>query len=108
MTVIGNVEGRNVVLIDDMIDTAGTLTKAADMLYEQGAKSVQAYCTHGVLSGKAMERIEKSKLDRLVITDTIPQERSTEKITVLSIANLFAEVMQKVHKHESISSHFLE
>ena len=108
MTVIGNVEGRNVVLIDDMIDTAGTLTKAADMLYEQGAKSVQAYCTHGVLSGKAMERIEKSKLDRLVITDTIPQERSTEKITVLSIANLFAEVMQNVHKHESISSHCLE
>jgi ribose-phosphate pyrophosphokinase len=108
MTVIGNVEGRNVVLIDDMIDTAGTLTKAADMLYAQGAKSVQAYCTHGVLSGKAIERIEKSRLDRLVITDTIPQNHNCNKIEVLSIAQLFADVMQKVHKHESISSHFLE
>jgi ribose-phosphate pyrophosphokinase len=108
MTVIGNVEGRNVVLIDDMIDTAGTLTKAADMLYEQGAKSVQAYCTHGVLSGKAIERIENSRLDRLVVTDTIPQKHNTDKIEVLSIAKLFADVMQKVHKHQSISSHFLE
>src|SRR5690606_28788313 len=71
MTVIGNVEGRNVILIDDMIDTAGTLTKAADMLMEQGALSVRAYCTHGVLSGKAMERITNSKLEELVITDTI-------------------------------------
>lgn len=108
MTVIGSVEGRNVVLIDDMIDTAGTLTKAADMLYDQGAKSVQAYCTHGVLSGKAIERIEKSRLDRLVVTDTIPQKHNTDKIEVLSIAELFANVMRKVHNHESISSHFLE
>jgi len=108
MTVIGNVEGRNVVLIDDMIDTAGTLTTAADMLYDQGALSVQAYCTHGVLSGKAIKRIEKSKLDRLVVTDTIPQTHDTQKIEVLSIAGLFSDVMQKVHKHESISSHFLE
>lgn len=108
MTVIGDVEGRNVVLIDDMVDTAGTLTKAADMLMEKGALSVQAYCTHGVLSGKALERIENSKLDRLVITDTIPQERKSDKIEVLSIAELFASVMQKVHHHESISSHFLE
>jgi ribose-phosphate pyrophosphokinase len=108
MTVIGNVEGRNVVLIDDMIDTAGTLTKAADMLMEQGALSVQAYCTHGVLSGKAIERIEKSKLTRLVVTDTIPQDRHSDKIEILSIAELFAKVMQKVHHHESISSHFLE
>ncbi|QNR25674.1 ribose-phosphate pyrophosphokinase [Croceimicrobium hydrocarbonivorans] len=108
MTVIGEVEGRNVVLIDDMVDTAGTLTKAADMLLAKGAKSVQAYCTHGVLSGKAIERIEKSKLSRLVITDTIPQEHKSEKIEVLSIAELFAGVMHKVHHHESISSHFLE
>jgi len=108
MTVIGEVEGRNVVLIDDMVDTAGTLTKAADMLLAKGAKSVQAYCTHGVLSGKAMERIEKSKLSRLVITDTIPQEHKSDKIEVLSIAELFAGVMHKVHHHESISSHFLE
>ena len=79
MTVIGNVEGRNVVLIDDMIDTAGTLTKAADMLMEQGALSVRAYCTHGVLSGKAFERIEKSRLDELVITDTIPHRKPARK-----------------------------
>ena len=108
MTLIGNVEDRNVVLIDDMVDTAGTLTKAADMLYEQGARSVQAYCTHGVLSGKAVERIVNSRLDRLVITDTIPHAHPTDKIQVLSIAELFANVMHKVHEHESISSHFLE
>lgn len=110
MTVIGNVEGRNVVLIDDMIDTAGTITKAADMLMDEGALSVRAYCTHGVLSGKAMERIENSKLTEMVITDTIPQEGRSlpEKIKVLSVAELFAKVMQKVHHHESISSHFLE
>jgi ribose-phosphate pyrophosphokinase len=108
MTLIGNVEDRNVVLIDDMVDTAGTLTKAADMLYEQGARSVQAYCTHGVLSGKAVERIVDSRLDRLVITDTIPHAHPTDKIQVLSIAELFANVMHKVHEHESISSHFLE
>ncbi len=108
MTVIGNVEGRNVVLIDDMIDTAGTLTKAADMLMDQGALSVRAYCTHGVLSGKAMERIEKSRLDELVITDTIPHAKLSNKITVLSVAELFGNVMRKVHEHESISSHFLE
>lgn len=108
MTVIGNVEGRNVILIDDMIDTAGTLTKAADMLMEQGALSVRAYCTHGVLSGKAMERITNSKLEELVITDTIPHDNLPEKIKVISIAELFANVMHKVHHHESISSHFLE
>lgn len=108
MTVIGEVEGRNVVLIDDMVDTAGTLTKAADMLLAKGAKSVQAYCTHGVLSGKAIERIENSKLERLVITDTIPQKHNSPKIEVISTAELFAAVMRKVHHHESISSHFLE
>jgi ribose-phosphate pyrophosphokinase len=108
MTVIGDVEGRNVVLIDDMVDTAGTLTKAADMLMAKGALSVQAYCSHGVLSGQALERIEKSQLTRLVITDTIPQLRECSKIEVLPIADLFADIMQKVHNHESISSHFLE
>jgi len=108
MTVIGDVEGRNVVLIDDMVDTAGTLTKAADMLMAKGALSVQAYCTHGVLSGKAIERIENSQLTRLVITDTIPQKSECSKIEVLPIADLFADIMQKVHNHESISSHFLE
>ncbi len=108
MTVIGNVENRNVVLIDDMIDTAGTLTKAADMLMDKGALSVRAYCTHGVLSGNAMERIENSKLSELIITDTIPKDNLIDKIKVISIAELFASVMKKVHQHESISSYFLE
>ena len=102
MTVIGNVKGRNVILIDDMIDTAGTLTKAADMLKDKGAISVRAYCTHGVLSGKALERTE------LVITDTIPHASLPDKIKVISVAELFADVMKKVHHHQSISSHFLE
>ncbi len=107
MTVIGEVEGRNVILLDDMIDTAGTLTKAADMLIDKGAKTVRAYCTHPVLSGKAYERIEKSKLEELVVTDTIPLKMETPKIRVLSTAELFAQVMKKVHHHESISGHFV-
>ena len=107
MTVIGDVSDRNVILLDDMVDTAGTLTKAADMLMEQGAKSVRAYCTHGVLSGNAIERIEQSAMSELVITDTIPQARTSEKIRVLSVANLFAAVMHKVNSNESISGHFL-
>ncbi len=109
MMVIGNVEERNVILIDDMVDTAGTLTKAANMLVEeQGARSVRAYATHGILSGKAKERIENSKLDELIITDTIPQNDLPSKINVISVANLFADMMYKVHHHQSISSHFLE
>jgi len=107
MTVIGEVEGRNVVLLDDMIDTAGTLTKAADMLMDKGALSVRAYCTHAVLSGKAYEKVEESALSELVVTDTLPLRRESHKIRVLSIAPLFAEVMKKVHHHESISGHFV-
>lgn len=107
MTLIGDVVGRHVVLIDDMIDTAGTLTQAADMLMEQGALSVRAYCTHGVLSGKAYERIENSALSELVITDTIPPRLVTPKVRVITVAPIFAEVMRKVHYHESISSHFI-
>ena len=107
MTLIGDVQDRHVVLVDDMVDTAGTLTQAADMLMEQGALSVRAYCTHGVLSGKAYERIENSALTELVITDTIPQKQISDKVRVLSVAELFAEVMKKVHYHESISSHFI-
>lgn len=108
MTVIGDVTDRNVVLIDDMIDTAGTLTKAADMLMEKGAASVRAFATHGVLSGNALERIENSALQEVVITDTIPQREAQGKIRVLEISRLFADIMHKVHHHESISSHFLE
>jgi ribose-phosphate pyrophosphokinase len=107
MTVIGDVRGRNVILVDDMIDTAGTLTKAADMLMDEGAASVMAYCTHPVLSGKAYERIEQSQLTELVVTDTIPLKQTSPKIKVISVARHFAEVMQKVHQHESISSHFI-
>ncbi len=107
MTVIGDVKDRNVVLLDDMIDTGGTLVKAADMLMEKGAKSVRAYCTHPVLSGNAYERIENSALQELVVTNTIPLKQETSKIRVLSIAPLFAQVMKKVHHHESISGHFV-
>lgn len=106
MTVIGDVSDRHVILIDDMVDTAGTLTKAADMLIDEGAKSVRAYCTHGVLSGNAIERIEASALTELVITDTIPLKRNSDKIRTLSVAPLFA-VMRKVQSNESISDHFL-
>ncbi|MDX5325040.1 MAG: ribose-phosphate pyrophosphokinase [Bacteroidota bacterium] len=107
MTVIGDVTDRNVVLLDDMIDTAGTLTKAADMLMDKGARSVRAYCTHPVLSGKAYERIENSSLQELVVTDTIPLRQESEKIRVISVAKLFADVMKRVHHHESISGHFI-
>jgi ribose-phosphate pyrophosphokinase len=107
MKVIGEVEGRNVILLDDLIDTAGTLTKAAGMLKDQGATSVRAYCTHPVLSGKAYERIEKSELTELVVSDTIPLKQNSPKIKVISVAEHFARVMWNVHHHESISSHFI-
>ena len=107
MMLIGDVKGRDVVLADDMIDTAGTLTKAADMMMEKGANSVRAYCTHALLSGNAYERIENSQLTELVVTDTIPLKQESPKIKVLSVAKLFANVMQKVHDNESISSYFI-
>lgn len=107
MKVIGDVEGKNVILVDDMVDTGGTLVKAAEMLKEKGAKTVRAYCTHGVLSGPAHERIENSALEELVITDTIPQTKANPKIRVISVAEMFAEVMKNVHHHKSISGHFI-
>jgi ribose-phosphate pyrophosphokinase len=107
MTLIGEVEDRDVVLIDDLIDTAGTITMAADMIMERGARSVRAFCTHPVLSGNAIERIEKSQLTELVVTDTIPLKQESSKIKVLSVANLFADVVSKVHNYESISSNFI-
>lgn len=108
MFLIGDVEGRNVVLIDDMIDTAGTLCKAADILIEKGAKSVRAMATHAVLSGKAYENIENSKISEVIVTDTIPvKEELSSKIKVLSCAPLFAEVMSMVHQHKSISTKFV-
>ncbi len=107
MTVIGDVEGKDVILIDDMCDTAGTLTKAADLFMEKGAKSVRAICTHAVLSGPAYERIEKSKLTELIVTDTIPLKQQSDKIRVLTVADLFADVIRCLINNQSISSHFV-
>ena len=107
MTVIGDVSNRHVILVDDMVDTGGPLVQAAEMLIDRGAKTVRAYCTHGVLSGQAVEKIENSKLEELVITNTIPQLKQSSKIRVLDVAGLFASVMQKVNSNESISGHFV-
>jgi len=107
MELIGDVTGKNVVLVDDMVDTAGTLTKAADLMIERGALSVRAICTHPILSGNAYERIEKSKLEELIVTDSIPLSQKSSKIRVLSCSDLFADVMKKVHHNESISSQFI-
>jgi ribose-phosphate pyrophosphokinase len=107
MELIGEVQGKNVVLVDDMVDTAGTLTKAADLMVERGALSVRAITTHGLLSGNAYERIENSKLTELIITDSISKEHPSSKIKVLSCAELFADVMHRVHTNTSISSKFV-
>ena len=107
MTIIGDVEGKDVVIIDDMIDTAGTLTKSAQLFIDHGAKSVSACCTHALLSGPAHERIENSVLKELVVTNTIPLKRENKKIKVLSVANLFSDVMEQHVNLKSISKHFL-
>ncbi|MBS9462732.1 ribose-phosphate pyrophosphokinase [Flagellimonas sp. 389] len=107
MELIGEVKGKNVVLVDDMVDTAGTLTKAADLMMERGAISVRAITTHGLLSGNAYEKIENSALSELIITDSIPTEHNRKKIKVLGCSNLFADVMHRVHHNTSISSKFL-
>jgi len=107
MQVIGDVTDADVILVDDMVDTAGTICKAANLLKEKGARSVRAVCTHGVLSGKAYENIENSELEELIITDTIPQKNHSNKIRVLTVADLFAKAIRKIHDHESISSLFI-
>jgi ribose-phosphate pyrophosphokinase len=107
MELIGEVEGKNVVLVDDMVDTAGTLTKAADLMMERGALSVRAVCTHPLLSGSAYERIEESQLLELITTDSIPLRQESKKVKVLSCANLFAEVMYNVHHNQSIAKKFI-
>ncbi|MDA9328649.1 ribose-phosphate pyrophosphokinase [Flavobacteriales bacterium] len=107
MTVIGNVKGKDVVIIDDMIDTAGTLTKAAAMMMEHGAKSVRACCTHPVLSGPAHDRIENSVLTELVVTDTIPLAKENKKIKVLTVSDLFGTVIENLLSQQSISKHFI-
>lgn len=107
ITAIGDVEGKNVILVDDLVDTANTLCKAAKMMKEKGAVSVRAMATHGVLSGNAFENIENSELTELIITDTIPLKKQSPKIKVLSVADLFAKVINSVHNYESISSNFI-
>lgn len=107
MNIIGNVEGRDVIILDDMVDTAGTLTKAADVLKAKGATSVMACCTHGVLSGPAFDRIEKSALDELVITDTIPLSTPHSKVTVLTASDITAKTIKRIYTNESIQSIFI-
>ncbi len=107
MNIIGNVEGKDVILIDDMIDTAGTIVKAASALKNNGASSVMAFCTHPVLSGPAYDRIEKGELDELVVTDTIPLSQECSKITVLSVAHLFSEVIRRIYHNESVNGLFV-
>jgi ribose-phosphate pyrophosphokinase len=111
MHVIGDIDGRNCVIMDDMIDTAGTLVKAAEVLKERGAKNVYAYCTHAVFSGPAIERIAKSQLDEVVIANTIPlrpQATDCKKIRQLSVAFLFAETIRRISDGESVTSLFSE
>ncbi len=107
MELIGDVTGKNIVLVDDMVDTAGTLTKAADLLIEKGAITVRAICTHAILSGDAYQKIEKSKLEELIVTDSVPNIKPHSKIKILSCADLFSDVMKRVHNNKSISSNFI-
>jgi ribose-phosphate pyrophosphokinase len=107
MQVIGDVEGHNVILIDDLIDTGGTICKAAEEILKKGALSVRAICTHAVMSGKAFENIENSALTELIVTDTIPLKRESSKIKVLSVADLFAKAIGRIRDHESISKLFI-
>jgi ribose-phosphate pyrophosphokinase len=111
MNIIGEVDGRTCVIMDDMVDTANTLCEAARALKEQGAERVLAYCTHPVLSGGAVERIENSALDKLVVTDTIPlreDAQACERIEQLSVASLLAETMLRISNEDSVSSLFME
>jgi len=107
MMIIGDVKGKNVILVDDMVDTAGTLTKAADLMIENGAKSVRAICTHGLFSSNAYERINNSKLTEVVVTDTVIKKHSSEKIKVITTAEIFANTIDAVMKKKSITKNFL-
>lgn len=107
MTVIGEVKGKHVVIVDDMIDTGGTICKAASTLLAKGAKSVRAMCTHPILSGNAVERINNSDLEELVVCDTLPLKIQSDKIKQLSVAKLFATAIRNTHEHKSINSLFI-
>lgn len=106
MALIGDVKGRDIILMDDIIDTAGSITKAGELVMENGANSVRAFCTHPVFSGQAYERISKSPFTEVIVTDTIPLKEQHKKIKVLTTAGLFAEVIRRVENYESISSLF--
>ena len=106
MTLIGDVKGKDLVIIDDIIDTGGTITKAAEMMIKEGAASVRCACTHPILSCDAYEKLNDSPLSEIIVTDTIPLKKHIDKITVLSTADLFADVIGRVHNYESISAHF--
>ncbi|MEQ1668932.1 MAG: ribose-phosphate diphosphokinase, partial [Sulfuriferula sp.] len=111
MNFIGDVEGRTCIIMDDMVDTANTLCEAAKALKDKGAKKVVAYCTHPVLSGTAVQRIEQSALDELVVTDTIPlrdEAKASSRIRQLSVAELLAETMRRISNEDSVSSLFME
>jgi ribose-phosphate pyrophosphokinase len=107
MRIIGDVKGKNVIIIDDMVDTAGSITKASDLMMEDGAKTVRACASHGVLSNPAMQRIEDSSLTEIIFSDSIPISGSSPKIKVLSVADMFADTIQRVYNYQSISSQFL-
>ena len=107
MSIIGEVEGRNFVIIDDMVDTAGTLALAANMMKDRGATSIRAFATHPILSGNAIERINESALEELVVSDSVPFLKSSSKIKVLSIADIFAKTIQAVTSNSSISTNFV-
>ena len=107
MQIIGDVTGADVILVDDMVDTAGTITKAAELMMENGANSVRAIATHCVMSGKATERVCSSPLVEMVFTDSIPYKKECDKVKQITIANLLAETIKRVVNNESISSQYL-
>ena len=107
MQIIGDVKGKNVIILDDMVDTAGTITKAADIMMEAGAASVRAIASHCVMSGPASDRVQASALEEMVFTDSIPYTNRCAKVKQLSIADLFAETIRRVESNESISSQYL-
>ena len=107
ITVIGDVKDKNVILVDDIVDTAGTITKAADMLLSFGAASVRALCSHAVMSDPATERVQKSGLTEIIFTDSIPYGRENDKAMILPVAKLFADTIRRIHNNQSISSQYL-
>lgn len=107
MTVIGDVKGKNVILVDDMVDTAGTITKAADLMIANGAKSVRALCSHAIMSDPASERVDNCGMTEMIFTNSIPFKKDCKKATILSVASIFADTIRRVHENQSISSQYL-